>query len=401
MDQAELHIILAAGGTGGHIFPAEALTEELIRRGCQVSLVTDSRFSDYSAASMKGILGEIPIYPVKAGTMGRNLYQRARGALNVGLGVMQARRLLKKLKPAVVVGFGGYPSFPTMIAASNCGIPTVIHEQNSILGKANRVLAGRVSSIATSFPATGLMRKENEPKVALVGNPVRSAVRALHDVPYPELSDDGVMRILVTGGSQGANVFSQIVPKAIALLPENLRHRLRVDQQTRREDMDTTRTAYQDIQVNADLSPFFTDVPARLASAHLVISRSGASTIAELSCAGRPSILVPYPNSADDHQMANANAMEEAGAAWLMPQESFTTEALAARLESFLTLPASLSRAAEQARNNGRPAAAGDLAALVLQQASGGISQPVRGGDAEKTVAPISDNHKEAKEAAA
>ncbi len=362
----KIHIVLAAGGTGGHIFPAEALTEELIRRGCKVSLVTDSRFADYSAASMKGILGDIPIYPIRAGTMGRNLLQRMKGAVNVGLGMAQARSLMKKLKPDAVVGFGGYPSFPTMMAASNVQVPTIIHEQNAILGKANRVLASRVGRIATSFPVTGLMRKENEDKVTVVGNPVRSSVRALHDVPYPELSRDGVMRVLVMGGSQGANVFSEIVPKAIALLPENLRERLRVDQQTRQEDMEKTRAAYQEIRVNADLSPFFADVPARLASTHLVISRSGASTIAEVTCAGRPSILVPYPSAADDHQTANANAVEEAGGAWLMPQDGFTTEALAARLESFLTLPASLDKAAASAKSIGREKAASDLADLVM-----------------------------------
>ncbi len=371
MSGTEKHIVLAAGGTGGHIFPAEALCEMLIARGCRVSLITDSRFADYSAASMKGILGDIPIYPIRAGTMGRNLYQRMMGAANVGLGIMQAGRLLKKLKPTVAVGFGGYPSFPTMMAASGLHIPTIIHEQNALLGKANRVLAGRVGCIATSFPVTGLIQKDNEHKVRFVGNPVRSSVRALHNVPYPEFSEDGVMRVLVTGGSQGANIFSKVVPQAVAILPENLRSRLRIDQQTRSEDMEKTQAAYKEIGIQADLAPFFSDVPARLASTHLVICRSGASTIAELTCAGRPSILVPYPSAADDHQTANANAVEEAGGAWLMPQEGFTTEALAARLEAFLSLPASLSKAAEKARAIGCEKAADDLADLVISAADG------------------------------
>lgn len=363
--------MLAAGGTGGHIFPAEALCEELTARGCRVSLLTDNRFADYSAGSMKGVLGKIPVYPIRAGTLGRNLARRVTGAVNLALGILQAGWLLRKLKPYAVVGFGGYPSFPTVMAASNLRLPIIIHEQNSLLGKANRVLAGRVQCIAASFPATGLMRRENEHKVRVVGNPVRSAVRVLHDVPYPELTEDGLMRVLVMGGSQGANVFAHVVPKAVAILPESLRARLRIDQQTRAEDMQTTRTAYQEMGINADLATFFTDVPARLASAHLVISRSGASTIAELCCAGRPSILVPYPAAADDHQTANANAVEEAGGAWLMPQEGFTPEALAARLEAFLTLPSSLAKAAAAARAVGREKAASDLADLVLAVASG------------------------------
>jgi UDP-N-acetylglucosamine--N-acetylmuramyl-(pentapeptide) pyrophosphoryl-undecaprenol N-acetylglucosamine transferase len=373
MNQAARHIVLAAGGTGGHIFPAEALAEELTARGCTVSLCTDARFADYSASSMKGILGKIPIYPIPAGTLGRGLWQRALGAAQIGLGVLKAGRLLRRLKPDAVVGFGGYPSFPTMVAATNLHLPTLIHEQNSLLGKANRVLAGRVQCIATSFPVTGLMREENQHKVRLVGNPVRSSVRALHGVPYPDLPEDGVMRILVMGGSQGANVFSQIVPGAVALLPESLRHRLRIDQQARAEDMQATRAAYEEIGIHADLSPFFTDVPARLAAAHLVISRSGASTIAELTCAGRPAILVPYPSSADNHQAANANAVEEAGGAWVIPQEGFTAEALAARLEAFLNLPASLSRAAEKSLAIGREKAASDLADLVLATAQGAL----------------------------
>lgn len=367
------HIILAAGGTGGHIFPAEALCEELLERGCRVSLITDSRFADYSAGSMKGVLGQIPIYPIRAGMMGRNVIQRVKGAASLGIGIMQASALLKKLKPNAVVGFGGYPSFPTMMAASSRHLPTIIHEQNALLGKANRVLAGRVGGIATSFPTTGLMRAENAYKVRVVGNPVRSAVRLLHQMPYPDLSADGVMRILVMGGSQGANIFAHVVPKAVAVLPENLRARLRIDQQTRAEDMQATRAAYQEIGIQADLATFFTDVPARLASAHLVISRSGASTIAELTCAGRPSILVPYPSAADDHQTVNANAVEEAGGAWLMPQDGFTNEALAARLEAFLSLPSSLGKAAGAARGMGREKAASDLADLVMAAARGDL----------------------------
>ncbi len=389
----QFHIVLAAGGTGGHIFPAESLAEELTSRGHRVSLITDKRFSDYSAASMQGILGQIPIHYIHAGTLGRSVFQRAQGALHIVLGIVQARSLLGKIKADAVVGFGGYPSFPTMMAASSRGIPTIIHEQNAILGKANRVLASRVGSIATSYPETGMVQPENKYKMHLVGNPVRSSVRALHDVDYPELAEDGMMRLLITGGSQGATVFSHVVPEAIALLPEKARRRLRVDQQARAETLEATKARYLELGVQADVSPFFADVPARLAAVHLVIARSGASTIAELTCAGRPSILVPYPQSADDHQMINARAVEDAGGAWVMPQDSFTPEALAARLEAFLTLPSSLTRAAEHAHAIGRAQAASNLADLVIHHAYA-RREGARGGHHENTQ-PNIHHHKD------
>lgn len=364
-----LHIVLAAGGTGGHIFPAESLAEELTARGYRVSFVTDKRFSDYSAASMQGILGRIPIHYIHAGTLGHGLVQRVLGALHIGMGILQARSILANIKADAVVGFGGYPSFPTMMAASSLRLPTIIHEQNAILGKANRVLASRVVAIATSYPETGMVQPDNRAKIKLVGNPVRSSVRALHEVAYPELADDGMMRLLVTGGSQGAKIFSHVVPEAIALLPEKMRRRLRVDQQARVETLEAAKARYLELGVQADLSPFFADVPVRLAAAHLVIARSGASTLAELTCAGRPSILVPYPESADDHQMVNARAVEDAGGAWVIPQDSFTPEALAARLEAFLTLPSSLTKAAQNAHAIGRAQAAANLADLVVRYA--------------------------------
>lgn len=363
-------IVLAAGGTGGHIFPAEALTEELARRGHKVCFVTDKRFADYSSASLKGILGEIPIFYIRAGTLGKGMARRAAGGYNIVAGVLQARKLLGKVKPDVVVGFGGYPSFPTMIAALSRRMPTIIHEQNALLGRANRVLASRVTRIAASFENTGFIKNEDKAKITLVGNPVRSAIRALHEVPAPELKEDGIMQILILGGSQGASVFGDIMPKAVALLPEVLRKRLRIDQQVRAHQLDATRAAYEAMGVHVTLDSFFADVPARLAGSHLVISRAGASTVAEITCAGRPAILVPYPEAADNHQKINASAMEDAGGAWLMPQEAFTPDALAARLESFLTLPASLSKAAKAAHSLGRPGATGALADLVLAEAA-------------------------------
>ena len=382
------HIILAAGGTGGHIFPAESLAEELTARGHRVTMITDQRFADYSAASMKGIFAQVPIHYISAASIGRNLWKRVLNALMILRGIWQARQLMKAIRPQAVVGFGGYPSFPTMMAATSLGIPTIIHEQNALLGKANRVLADRVTTIAASFEQTGLVKPECRHKLVVVGNPVRAAVRALHEIPAPELAQDGMLRLLVMGGSQGALVFSNVVPNAVALLPEPLRKRLRIDQQTRAEALEATRRAYEAIGVQADLAPFFADVPARLAAAHLVIGRSGASTMAELTCAGRPAILVPYPSAADDHQTANASALDDAGGAWLMPEDAFTAEALAAKLEAFLRLPSSLAKAAVASRAYGRPEAAAKLADLVLSHAE--KHARLRGGSLASVPAPHS-----------
>lgn len=358
-------VVLAAGGTGGHIFPAEALAEDLQKRDVRTVLVTDKR-----AANYKGVLGTLERYTIRSGTFGRGLAGKLTAVTDIVIGVFQARKILKRLKPYVVVGFGGYPSFPTIYAASSLGIPTIIHEQNSVLGRANRLLIKHATAIATTFPETRFIADEYKTRTVLTGNPVRAAVSALRQVPYPELSQDSNIRILVTGGSQGASIFSQIVPAAIAALPGTLRSRIRIDQQCRKEDMETTRAAYSQMNVSADVSSFFTDIPARLASAHLVIARAGASTIAELTAAGRPAILVPLPVSMDNHQYYNANAIEEAGGAWMMPQEGFTAAALSNRIEAFLSLPDNLARAADAARNAGKINAASELAAVALNVAA-------------------------------
>lgn len=358
-------IVLAAGGTGGHIFPAEALAEELQASGCQAVLVTDGRSRHY-----KGALASLPRYTVRAGTFGRGFIGKITAAAEVLVGIMQARALLRRLKPVAVVGFGGYPSFPTVYAAAQLRIPTVIHEQNSVLGRANRMLVKRVDAIATTFRDTRFIPEGLFSRVTLTGNPVRAGIRALHEVPYPVMDQDGHMRILVTGGSQGASVFSQVVPAAIAALPLALRARVRVDQQCREGDVETTRLAYQQMGVSADISTFFTDIPARLASAHLVIARAGASTLAELMAAGRPSIVVPLPGAMDNHQYFNASSLEECGAGWTMPQEGFTPAALSARIEAFMSLPETLARAAQAARSAGKDNAARALCALVLRVAA-------------------------------
>lgn len=356
-------VVLAAGGTGGHIFPAQALAEELTARGLHVVLVTDKRFEKYTSS-----FTNVEVRIIRSGSMSGGIIRRVLNIGNILLGIVQARRFLKQMKPLAVVGFGGYPSFPTMIAATSLKLYTLIHEQNSVLGRANRVLAGRVSKIATSFTHTSHVPEAAQNKLVFTGNPVRTGIRALHDVPYPELSEDGKIYLLIMGGSQGATVFSRIVPDAVRLLPQTLRNRLRLDQQCRPADIAAVREAYSAMGVNANCSTFFKDVPARLASAHLVIGRSGASTVAELLVAGRPAILVPYPNAMDDHQRYNANTVEDAGGGWLMPEDGFTPEALSDKLEHFLTLPSTLEKAARNARGAGHPEAAHLLAQLVLQE---------------------------------
>ena len=360
-------IILAAGGTGGHIFPAESLAEELIARGYRVVLVTDKRFNQFKS----GLLATIERRTIRAGGSGHGLMHKVSSAVNIVLGTLRARRLLKTLQPDVVVGFGGYPSFPTVYAASSLRIPTVIHEQNSVLGRANRMLASRVNVIATSFPDTQMVATENIPKLCMTGNPVRASVRALRSVPYPSLGQDGKLHLLVTGGSQGASIFSEVVPRAVELLPAHLRARLRIDQQCRDSELAEARARYAEIGANADLSSFFIDLPARLAGCHLVIARSGASTLAELAVAGRPAILVPLPTAMDNHQYFNANAMEAVAGGWVMPQEGFTPEALSARLEAFLTAPDTLTRAAENASKLGMQNAAKQLADIVISAQRG------------------------------
>lgn len=354
-------VVLAAGGTGGHVFPAEALAEELLRRGQRPMLITDRRGNSFG-----GALGTLETHRIHAGGVaGRTLVGRLRGLAEVGIGFLQARRLLGGLRPALVMGFGGYASVPTVAAAVQARIATAIHEQNAVVGRANRLLAGRVDRIATSFPAVRGLGATATLKAVVTGMPVRPAIAALRDVPYPSIDESGAIRLLVLGGSQGARIFSEIVPAAIARLPDGVRRRLEITQQCRPEDLNEAEAAYRRIGIAATLSTFFRDIPERLGAAHLVIARSGASTVAELTAAGRPAILVPYPYAIDDHQMANAHAVDESGGAWLIPQPAFTAEALAARLDSLFAAPGTLARAAACALGAGRPDAAARLADMV------------------------------------
>ncbi len=375
------NIVLAAGGTGGHIFPAEALAGELKKRGYSPVLITDKRYEDYS-----GTKKNIEYHIIKAGTLGRGIAGKVSGVMELGIGCMQAAKLLKKIKPLVVVGFGGYPSFPTMHAAVKKKYKTIIHEQNSMLGKANEMLAAKVDAIATSFDDVAGISDEDIDKVRLTGNPVRSSVKSLWNIDYPDLNDESTLKILITGGSQGASVFSSVIPDAIALLSTDSKKRIRIDQQCRKSELAETKLKYDDMGVSSDLASFFIDIPARLASSHLVIARSGASTIAELAVAGRPVIMVPYPHAKDDHQTVNANALEDVGGGWLMPEESFTASALASKIEGFMNLPSSLKDAAENAKKAGRPDADSLLADLVEE-----LYFSAGGGDSEEEVKEISN----------
>lgn len=365
-------IVLASGGTGGHIFPAEALARELKSRDYNPILITDDRYLKYSSN-----IKDLESHVIRSSTIERGFFKRLLAAFNIALGYFQARRLLKTLNPSVVIGFGGYPSFPTMLAGirfakKKPSVKTVIHEQNSMLGKANYVLAPKVDVIATSFSDVSGVSDDDVKKVNLTGNPVRSSIKHLQDMQYPELLEDGTLRILITGGSQGASIFSRVVPEALKLLPDDFRSRIRIDQQCRGADLESAKSAYKEIGVSADLTTFFNDMPSRLASAHLVIARSGATTLAELTVAGRPIIMVPYPYSTDGHQMVNANSLEDNGGGWVIPEDAFTPEALASRLEAFLNLPAKLNEAAENAKKSSIPDADKNLADLVETLANSG-----------------------------
>jgi len=356
-------VLLAAGGTGGHLFPAQALAHVLEARGIPVELVTDERALRYG-----GTFPARAMHTIRSATpRGGSPLARAGAIMSLGLGTLQALKTLRRLKPRVVVGFGGYPTVPPLVAASLLGIPTVLHEANGVMGKANRFLAGRVDAIAASIPLGGLAPALAD-KTRVVGNPVRPNVLAAALTPYPAF-DDGVFRLLVTGGSQGARVMSDIVPPALALLPEELRRRVRLVQQTRQEDLARVEALYQGAGVDAELAPFFSDLPARIAAAHFVIARSGASTVSELAVIGRPSLLVPLPHALDQDQAANAAHLARAGAAETVRQDDFTPQFLAERLAQLIATPEDLTRAAASAKSVGVPDAAERLADLVLATA--------------------------------
>jgi len=358
--------VLAAGGTGGHLFPAEAVARILVESGAEVHLLSDGRVEAF-ADRVPGVT----VDRVRAGRLGGGPFNAAYGLAEIALGIVQARRLLRRLKPWAVVGFGGYPSVPTMLAAARLGLPTLIHEQNAVFGRANRLLAPRARRIATGFAETMGLRPADRARAIHTGNPVRPAIRAIGYVPYAPPAVDGPIELLVVGGSQGARFFGEVIPAALAALPPRLRSRLRLAQQSRPDDEAAVGGALAALGVPAEVKPFFDDMPERLRRAQLVICRAGASTIAELAAAGRPALLVPYPHAMDDHQSANAGAFAVAMAGWSVAQSELTPSALAERLTALLAAPAALGAAAAAARRFARDDAAEHLAGLAQSLSPG------------------------------
>ena len=358
-------ILVCAGGTGGHLFPAEALSVALAARGCLVDLVTDERAEKYGRA-----FPARATHIVESATIGsRNPLALAKTAFTLGRGYLHARKIIRVLKPSAVIGFGGYPTLPPMFAATQLGVPTVIHDQNAVMGRANRQLSGRVTAIATSFPGVLDGDPALSAKASFTGNPVRPMVIEAAATPYDAPVAGGPFRLCVFGGSQGARVMSEIVPPALEQVDAALRTRLVLVQQARAEDREAVEAAYARLGVAAEVAPFFVDLPARLAGAHLVIARSGASTVAELSVIGRPSILVPLPHALDQDQLMNAATLASAGAATVVKQADFTPDWLAGELTRLLVDPTPLAAAAAAARAQGHADAAGRLADLVMKTA--------------------------------
>lgn len=376
--------VLAAGGTGGHMVPAAALAAELKRRGHCVALISDER-----GVRFPGLFDGVETHVLPAG----RVQGGPAGWLRAGRAMLAGRRmaidLYRELEPAAVIGFGGYPALPALLAAFNRRVPTAVHEQNAVLGRVNRLVAGKVDAIATSYASVERLADKYRGKTHLTGNPVRAEVLALRDKPFPMLDEEGIFRVLVTGGSQGASILSQVVPEGLSMLPVNFRRRLQVTHQARVEDIDAARAKYAELEIAADLATYLPDLPEHLAWAHLVIARAGASTIAELTAAGRPAILVPLPSATDDHQTANAREMAEAGGARVIPQTQFTAIELAKQMQKLGLDPTALQNAAARARACGHPDAVRDLADLVESLDAppgdmpvGAASPSVSGGEA-------------------
>lgn len=358
-------VLLAAGGTGGHLFPAEALATALAACGVTVDLATDERATRYGHRFPARDTHVVP----SATFRGRDPVSVAKTVSVLGLGALKALALLQRLRPAAVVGFGGYPSIPPVLTAALRGVPTIIHEQNAVMGRANAFLSRRARAVATSFPGVLDSEPALAAKATFTGNPVRPAVLAAAAAPFAAPAPDGKLTVIVFGGSQGARVMADVVPSAIERLNPALRASLAIVQQARGEDEARVREAYARLEVGAEVAPFFPDLPARMAQAQLVISRAGASTVAELAVLGRPAILVPLPHALDQDQLANARVLQEAGGAILIRQDDFTPERLAAEFATLASDPGRLQTMAAAARTAGAPDAANRLADLVLRVA--------------------------------
>jgi UDP-N-acetylglucosamine--N-acetylmuramyl-(pentapeptide) pyrophosphoryl-undecaprenol N-acetylglucosamine transferase len=355
-----MNFALAAGGTGGHMVPAHALAAELRSRGHGVLLITDDRGARYP-----GLFEHVPVHVLPAGRLGGGPIGWLKAARSVMAGRGEARGLYRNHRPDAVVGFGGYPAFPALLAAAGMGVPSLLHEQNAVLGRVNRLLAGGANAIATAYDDVERLKPAHRAKTVLVGNPVRAEVARLGEMPFPAFDDYAPLKILVTGGSQGASVLGRVVPDALALLQPPLRRRLQIIQQCRPDDLERVRTRYAELGIPAELMSYIEDMPARLGEAHLFIGRAGASTIAELTAAGRPSILIPYPSATNDHQTVNARELVKAGGARAIPEPQFTPPVLARQIEAMAADPVALSNAAGRALSVGRPHAARDLADLA------------------------------------
>jgi len=361
-----MNFVLAAGGTGGHMVPAHALAAELRSRGHGVLLITDDR-----GARFPGLFEGVPVYILPAGRIGGGPIGWIKALRSIVNGRAEAKRLYREHRPDAVVGFGGYPAFPSLLAASAMKIPTVLHEQNAVLGRVNRMLAGEAEAIGTAYDQVERLKSRLEDRTVLVGNPVRQEIAQLGELPFPPFDEVAPLKILITGGSQGATVLGQVVPEGLALLQASLRRRLQVVQQCRPDDIERIRKRYAELGIPAELLTYIEEMPDKLADAHLVIGRAGASTIAELTAAGRPAILIPFPAATDDHQTANARELTNAGGARTIQQSGFTPVVLARQIEAMAADPIALNNAAARALSVGRPHAARDLADLVERIGNG------------------------------
>ncbi|GAA0647524.1 undecaprenyldiphospho-muramoylpentapeptide beta-N-acetylglucosaminyltransferase [Brevundimonas lenta] len=356
--------VVAAGGTGGHMFPAEALARELAARGWRIVLATDHRGEQYAHAfpaeeriALDAATGKGPIGMARAGVA-------------ITKGVLQARKALKRLDAAVVVGFGGYPSAPALLAALSQKRPTLLHEQNAVLGRTNRWLSPYVGAVAASFPNLQRVPQGVGARVSLIGNPVRADIRALYERPFVAPKGKGAIQVLVTGGSQGARILSETAPRALAALPEAIRGRLKVQQQSRPETLEAARQIYLEAGIDAEVAPFFRDMAQRLSEAHLVIGRAGASTCSELAVAGLPSVLIPLKIATDDHQRFNADSLVQPGGAVMILEDDVTVDGMTAAIQPILSDPARLSAMSAAARSAALPDATAALADMVEAVAS-------------------------------
>jgi UDP-N-acetylglucosamine--N-acetylmuramyl-(pentapeptide) pyrophosphoryl-undecaprenol N-acetylglucosamine transferase len=368
-----MNFVLAAGGTGGHMVPAHALAAELKKRGHGVLLITDDR-----GARFPGLFEGVPVHILPAGRLRSSPLGLIRGVRSLLAGRREAKRLYQNHRPDAVIGFGGYPAVPSLMAATAMRIPTLLHEQNAVLGRANRFLAGDAVAIGTAYAELERLKSRHKDKTVLVGNPVREPIARLGEAPFPPFDEFAPFKLLVTGGSQGASVLGRVVPEGLGMLHSSLRLRLQVMQQCRPDDIEAVRARYAELGIPAELMTYIDDMPGRLAEAHLIIGRAGASTIAELTAAGRPAILIPYPYATDDHQTANAREITKAGGARTIPEPQFTPDVLARQIEVMAQDPQALINAATRALSVGRPHAARDLADL-LERVGGGLA-PVEVG---------------------